>query len=270
MASLLTLLAGKLDSLVTIARFRIRALRLAFTIRPIAGADDTDTDSDTTDQNDDDSADDDGDGDTKDDDDQDDGGKVDKPASGEPDWKRMARKHEREAKKARKEAESLRSRLQARADADKSEQEKAIEEAEQRARAELEKKFEIERQQDRLELATTKLASKGLKIGDGDDAKTVRFADPDDALLHLERDIRNGDLDREDIFDSNGRVRSEQLEEALADLISRKPHLAADSGSTTKKVSGTADARRGTAPKTDTTVDDHFKKIRRRRPAQAA
>jgi hypothetical protein len=250
-----------------VIKFRTRMVRYALTAFPIAGgagtdgaddAGDKDKDDDAADKADadDDAGDDDADAD-------DDGGKA--PAAAEPDWKRMARKHEREAKKARKEVETLNSRLQARDDADKSEQEKAIEEAEQRARTEAEGKFDKERRQDRLELATTKIAAKGLKLGTGDDAKTVRFADPDDALLHLERDIRNGDLDPEDIFDSNGRVRNDQLEDALTDLLSRKPHLAADTGR--KVVAGTADAGKGTAAKTDSTVEDHLNKIRRHRRA---
>lgn len=270
MATRFTTLRAKLAILLMLIRFRVRMVRHVLTMFPIAGGAPENDDGAADKGGDDDSAgkaatgDDDADSDDDDgDSDDDSAGKA--PAAAEPDWKRMARKHEREAKKARKDVEQLNARLQAREDADKSEQEKAIEEAEQRARTELEGKFDKERRQDRLELATTKIASKGLKIGTGDDAKTVKFADPDDALLHLERDIRNGDLDPEDIFDSNGRVRNDQLEEALTDLLSRKPHLAADTGR--KVVAGTADAGKGSPAKTDSTVEDHLNKIRRHKRA---
>lgn len=263
MANLLATLRTTLAMRVTIIRFRARMLRYALGAFPIAGGapddpadgdDDKDKDTEPADgDTDDDDAADDGDGD----------GDKDEPAAAaasEPDWKRMARKHEREAKKARKEREDFAKKLKEREDADKSEQDKAVEEAEKRGRESVQGDFEKERRQDRLELATTKIASKGLKIGSGDKEKIVRFADTDDALLHLERDIRNGDLDPEDIFDSNGRVRVEQLEEALTDLLARKPHLAADRPG---KVAGTADAGKGAPAKTETTVEDHFNKIRR-------
>src|SRR5690348_5159956 len=48
---------------------------------------------------------------------------------GEPDWKQHSRKHEREAKKARAEAEELRKKLAAREAADMTEHEKAIADA---------------------------------------------------------------------------------------------------------------------------------------------
>jgi hypothetical protein len=187
------------------------------------------------------------------------------PAATEPDWKMQARRHERESKKARKERDDLAVKLKAREDADKSEQEKAIEEAEKRARTAATSEFEAERRKDRLQVETTKLAATGLKVGSGDDAKTVRFADPDDALLHLDRAIRDGDLDPEDIFDSNNRVRADALQEALTDLLARKPHLAADTQP--RRVAGTADAGKGQAPKPDSTVEDHFKAIRRHKAA---
>lgn len=250
-----------------------RGLRIALTLPRIAGGDggdDADADDAAADAGDD-AGGDKGDDDSNDADADDADDSADKAdGANEPDWKRMARKHEREAKKARKEREDLAAKLKEREDADKSAQEKAVEQARTEAKQEMQAEHDKERRQDRLETATVKIAGRGLKIGTGDDAKTVRFADPDDALLHLERDIRNGDLDVEDIYDDNGRVKQDALTEALTDLLSRKPHLAESNGS--RKVDGTADAGKGSASKTDTSVEDHFKKIRRHAestPAQA-
>lgn len=278
MATLVNRLSTTLARLLFLIRFRLRMLRLAFTLLPIAGAapdgdDDADGDGDGDGDGDADK-DKDGAGDGDDDDDDDDkDGDADKDKDGagdgsgkqEPDWKRMARKHEREAKKARKERDAAAAKLKSRDDADKSEQEKALEQARDEARNELKGEHEKERRQDRLETAATKIAAKGLKVGSGDDAKTLKFADPDDALLHLERDIRNGDLDAEDIFDDNNRVKTPALEEALTDLLERKPHLAADSKKS--KVNGSADGGKGKATSTDSSVEDEFKKIRRHQPA---
>lgn len=196
---------------------------------------------------------------------------ADPPAAAEVDWKRQARKHERAAKKALDRAAKLDKQLQDRTAADQSEHEKAIEEARKSARSELQAQHDAERRQDRLEAATARTAGKGLKVGTGDNIKTVRFADPDDALLHLEREMRNGDLDPDDIFDATGRVRADALEEALADLLERKPHLGAaatagGNGGGTRKTSGSADGGKGGPSKTDSSVDDEFNKIRRHKP----
>lgn len=245
----------KLARLLALLRFRASLVRVSLRMRPIAGAsgeEDEEKEEETEEE-------DDAEKEEKEEKTED----EEKP-SGEPDWKRMARKHEREAKRARKERDDLDKKLKERADADQTEQEKALEEARKSTREELEGKHQQERRQDRLEVATTKLAARGLKIGKGDDAKTVRFADPDDALVHLERDIRNGDLDADDIFDDNGRVKTDALADALTDLLDRKPHLAAEGK---KKVDGSADARKGSAAKEDSTVEDHLKKIRRHKQA---
>jgi len=100
-----------------------------------------------------------------------------------------------------------------------------VEKARQEGEAKSAEKFEAERRKDRLEVAVTRLASKGVKVGEGDDAKTVKFADPEDALVHLERAIANDDVD--DVFSDQGKVKAEALEEALIELLDRKPHLAA-------------------------------------------
>lgn len=254
--------------LLMLIRFRLRLIRLALHLAPIAGGSGEESEEEAAEEEG-------SEEETAEEDSEEPGSEAEEEesASGadksEPDWKKMARKHEREAKKARKERDENAKKLKDREDADKSEQEKAIDEAKKTARTEAETSFETERRKDRLELATTKLAAKGVTIGEGDDAKTVKFADPEDALVHLERDIRNGDLDNEDIFDENGKVRSDQLEEALTDLLSRKPHLAASEAGRAK-VTGTADARKGSAPKTESSMEDEMKKVRRNKGGAAA
>ena len=272
MARLIHLLAAKLAIWRLTARTRWRIIRYALHAMPIAGAEDPPKDP-PADPPKDPPADPPKDP-PKEDDDLEDDLEDDPPPKDKgrpaPDdlqaWKQYTRKWERESKNVRKERDELAQKLKAREDADRSEQEKAIEEAEQRTRKDVTSSFETERRKDRLEVAATKIAAKGLKIGTGDDAKKVRFADPDDALLHLERDIRTGDLDPEQIFDANGRVRTDQLQEALTDLLARKPHLAADTGSR-KVVAGTADAGKGAPTTTETTVEDQLKKIRRHKAA---
>jgi hypothetical protein len=178
-----------------------------------------------------------------DDDDDDDEG----AGKSEPDWKREARKHERREKAERKAREEAERKLKEREDADKSDQEKAIDEAKKAARAEAETEFETSRRQDRLEVAVTRVAAKGVTIKDGDGTKTARFADAEDALVHLERAISRGDVESDELFDNEGKVKSSELQSALADLLAEKPHLiAADNGgATSRKVEGDADAGKG-------------------------
>jgi len=65
------------------------------------------------------------------------------------------------------------------------------------------------------------------------------FADPEDAVALLTR--------RADEFVDDGKVDVDAIDEALADLISKKPHLAATAG---KRFAGSADggARKGSKP----------------------
>jgi hypothetical protein len=184
----------------------------------------------------------------------------------EVDWKAQARRHERLAKTERKQREEIAARLKEREQADQSEQEKAVakarEEGETKARGEAEK----ERRADRLETAAIRLASRGLKVGAGEDTSTLRFADPDDAFVHLERMIRRGDLDDSEIFDADGRVQTQPLTTALAELLADKPHLAAagNGNSSTARVQGSADGGRGAgAGKAleEMSVEEHFKRL---------
>lgn len=184
------------------------------------------------------------------------------------DWKAEARKHERRAKQERKDRETLAAKLKEFEDRDKTDQQKAIDKAREEGAAETSTKFEVERRRDRLEVGVTRLAAKGIKIGDGDKAKTVKFADPEDALVHIERAITNGDVDTDDIFDKDGKVQTAGLTTALEDLLERKPHLAlADTGGPRGK--GDADLGKGASGAGDKDLEsmspeDHFKKIRRR------
>lgn len=164
------------------------------------------------------------------------------------DWKSHSRKHEREAKKARKEAEELRARLAERETADLSEHEKAIAAARAEATTAAKAEVEAERRHDRLEVAVTRAAAR-------------TFADTDDALIHLERAVKNGDVDPEDIFDSEGKVKTDALKSALDELLERKPHLAATPPRPPGP--GSNDAGRGAGQGKsveDMTVEDHFKR----------
>jgi hypothetical protein len=168
----------------------------------------------------------------------------------DPDWKAESRKHERRAKQERKAREELERKLKERDDADKSEQEKAIEKAREEAKTEALTESQKERRNDRLEVAVARNAAK-------------TFADVDDALVHIKRAIDNGDVDEDDIFDSEGKVQTEALKTALDDLLERKPHLKATPG----RAAGSADAGRGSGSgksADDMSIDDHLKAVQSR------
>lgn len=144
----------------------------------------------------------------------------------EPDWKRMARKHEREAKKARAERDATAAKLKEREDADKSDQEKALEAARAEGESAALSKYEEQRRDDKLETETVKLALKEIMIGTGTKAIKARFADADDAHLRLERAIRRGDITYDDIYE-DGKVKRDGLSDFLRDLLEENPHLRA-------------------------------------------
>ncbi len=94
----------------------------------------------------------------------------------------------------------------------------------------------------------TRLASKGVKVDDGDGGtKVVKFADAEDAYVYLERSIARGEIDGEDIFDDEGRIQLDEVSSALAELLERKPHYAeqATDAPPAKKNHGSADAGKG-------------------------
>lgn len=203
------------------------------------------------------------DGDEGDEDDDDDAPKPD-------DWKRHARKHERRAKRAEARASQLEKELEKLKGKNKTEQEKAIEKARDEAKAEVKAEYEKQRRADRLEAAVARQAVKGVSLTVEEDgkkvAKTVKFADPDDALVHLERGISRGEIDEAEIFDEDGKVDREALASALAELLQDKPHLAArqDGGKPSKAVEGKNDAGKGSPPSDEATDPAaQFKKIRR-------
>lgn len=154
-------------------------------------------------------------------------GGEDEPIKADDDWQVKARKHEREAKKARERAEKAEQALKDREDADKSEHEKALDAARSEGEVKAREQYETERRRDRLEVATTRYASRGIQLGEGEEAETVKFADPDDALVHLERAIDKDEVD--DPFDDEGKLDNNALQAALVDLLQRKPHLRAPS-----------------------------------------
>lgn len=164
--------------------------------------------------------------------------------------KRQARKHEREKKGALKREAELKARLDKIEAENLSEQEKAIKAAREEARSEALTEAEQTRRADKLELAVTRLAvAKGIRIGEGDKAKTVKFADPDDVQMWLDRQIEKGEIDADDIY-KDGKVDADVLTEALAGLATSKPGWLLGAGPNGNGVpAGDADAGKGTAPK---------------------
>lgn len=181
----------------------------------------------------------------------------------EPDWKRESRKHERRAKSERERAEALQKEIDKIKASGKSDQEKAIEKAEADAKSKAQAEFDKERRTDRLEGAVLRLAAKGVKVGEGEDAKTVRFDDPEDALVFVERAVARGDLPESTLYDDNGRPKTDVLTEELVDLLERKPALAAEGG---KKVEdpGDADAGKGKGKKSSDDMNDLMRRARNR------
>lgn len=141
-------------------------------------------------------------------------------------WKAESRKHERRSKKEKEAREATEAKLKEREDADKSEQEKAVEKAREEGKAEALTVAEKERRKDRLESAVTRAAGKKIQIGDGEDKKTVRFDDPEDAELYLRAKISKGDLDEDDLFDSDGKIKADAVAGALKEILEEKPRLA--------------------------------------------
>jgi hypothetical protein len=188
--------------------------------------------------------------------------------------RRELQKHrgtERRAKTAERELADLRKKLSEFEAQSLSETERALKQAREEAAAEVAGRYETERRAERLELAVTRQATRGVKL---DDDETVKFADPDDALAHLDRAIRRGEIDGNDIYDDQGRVQSDALESALADLLRARPHLqarpagssngSADAPDERRRVAD-ADAGRGRAKDTGrVSVEDDLKHIQAR------
>lgn len=182
----------------------------------------------------------------------------------EPDWKREARKHERRSKQAARERDELKRQLAERTDADKDERQRAIDAARDEGRRTALSESEKDRRADRLENAVLRTAAKGIKVGRGDDARTVKFDDPEDALVFIERMLAKGELDEDEIFDDKGKVRADALTDALTDLLRNKPRLAA--GRTEREALGDADGGKGSGAAgglDDMSIEDHLKAVKR-------
>src|SRR4051812_44571442 len=122
-------------------------------------------------------------------------GEREEAGEGEPDWKAESRKHEKRSKAERKRADELEARLKKIEESNQTDQEKAIQKAKEEAKAEAHTEAEQSRRDDRLEVAVTRLANKGVKVKvDGKD-EVSKFADSDDALVWIQKGIKSGDLD---------------------------------------------------------------------------
>lgn len=216
-------------------------------IPPLAGADEGDGD-------DGDEGDGEGDGDEGDGDES-----GDDEGEGKVDWKDQSRKHERRSKAEKKRADALQKKLDDIAAANQTDQEKAIAEAKAEAKSEAEAAIDKERRADRLEAAVIKQAAKAIKVGDAEH----RFADIDDAQVHIERAIARGDVDADDIFDDKGKVQTDALVSALAEILEKKPHLRADGKPSRGSGSSDAGSGGGAGDLDEDSVEAHLKKIQR-------
>lgn len=153
------------------------------------------------------------------------------------DWKAEARKHERRSKQAQKRIEEIEAKLAKIDDANKTEQEKALDAARKEAAEETRTELQNEVRAERLSAAIARQAAD-------------KFADIDDAIRLL-------DTDNADLFNDEGQLQNEALTDALNDLLERKPHL----GKKDAPI-GESDAGKGAASSPeDMSVEDHLKAI---------
>lgn len=173
------------------------------------------------------------------------------------------RKWERRSKANFKEIESLKAQLAERDAANQTEHEKALTAMRETTAAEVRAEAEKERRNDRLENSTLRLAALGLKIGSGDDVKTVKFADPDAAVDALELKVRRGDIDLEDLFDADGKIQPAAHAAELARILEARPYLAAGSGAAPPRRPGSIDAGKGSGSKglEDLSPAEHFARL---------
>lgn len=179
----------------------------------------------------------------------------------EPDWKSESRKHEKRSKAEKKRADELEARLKKIEESNQTDQEKAIQKAKEEAKAEAQTEAEAERRETRLEAAVTRLANKGVKVKD----ETLKFADSDDALVWIQKRIKSGDIEPDDIFDGEGKVQTDALASALGEILEERPHLAGGGGNPLKP-GGSADGGAGGGggkDLDDMSVEDHFSALKR-------
>ncbi len=180
----------------------------------------------------------------------------------------QARKHEAAAKKAVKRQVVLQNRLDEVDAANLSEKEREIKAAREEARSEALTEAGRDRRADKIELAVTKIAVQtGVTIGEGDKAKTVKFADPEDVEMWLERQIAKGEIDGDELY-ADGKVNDEVLTEALAALANSKPGWLA--GGPASAANGTpagdADAGKGGSATASGSVADDLRAIQKHKP----
>jgi hypothetical protein len=188
------------------------------------------------------------------------------------DWQVKSRKNEARAKKAEskaaqvaKERDDLAKKLAKIEASNLTDQEKAIKAARAEAEATVTSKYEAERRSDRIEGAVTKLALTGFKVKDGDKEITLKFADPDDAQLRLDRALRNEEITYDEIY-ADGKVQTDALTAFLTELLEEHPRLRAEPGATQKVVDMDAGKGSGSGRKSleDMSPDDHLKEIQSR------
>ena len=258
--------------LLDLIRFRLRTLAFALTVKPVVGAagdDDKEEEEEEqkADEKDDKEADEkDEKADEKDDadDDDDDAAAVKEPPDAE-EWKRLARRSQKAHKRLEEKYNKLAAKDQQRTEAEKTAHQKELDEARKEVEESLGRKHELERRQDRLESAATLMATRGVKVGKDDKQRTVKFNDPDDALVHLERAIAKGDVDGDELFDKEGKVDKTALSAALAELLGDKPHLGVESKPRKSQSAGDGDGGKGSGGTgtelEDMTPEDHFNQI---------
>jgi hypothetical protein len=193
-------------------------------------------------------------------------------AAEDDDWQVKSRKNEARAKKAEskaaqiaKERDDLAKKLAKIEASNLTDQEKAIKAARAEAEATVTSKYEAERRSDRIEGAVTKLALTGFKVKDGDKEITLKFADPDDAQLRLDRALRNEEITYDEIY-ADGKVQTDALTAFLTELLEEHPRLRAEPGATQKVVDMDAGKGSGSGRKSleDMSPDDHLKEIQSR------
>lgn len=153
------------------------------------------------------------------------------------DWKAEARKHEDRSKSHKARADKAEADLKKIQDANKSEQQKAIDDAVNKAKSETATGFRTS-----IAQAEVKAAATGM----------LEYPDTAWDLLKL-------DVDK--LFDEDNEIDSKQITEAIEKLLKDRPKLAAGAAS---KTSGGADGGKGSKEspsQEDMSVEDHLKDV---------
>jgi hypothetical protein len=170
----------------------------------------------------------------------------------------------REAAKANKRIQELEATLAKIEQSNMSAQDKAIATARAEAAGEVTTKYEQKIRAGNLKLAVLEIASDdGVKLGEGDKAKTVKFAKSSDVLMWVKHQIAEGVMDEADIYGEDGSVNKAALTAALADLAESRPGwLSGAATRTSGTPAGDPDVGKG---KSGTAVPDMNDLIRGRR-----